>query len=107
MSRVVYRELSGDLSDAEFARRFAESVPALLADAHRVFVESYGGAWLEVGTMTDTKLSIFPVGPTDIEKAWFFRGDTRKRGQSGVMWQLGDIDALRIVRKRATVMAKS
>ena len=101
MTATMITALNGDLCDAEFARRLSGLVEGLEG---RVVVESFGGAWLEVSRTTDTKFGIFPVTMKD---GFAFRGDTSKRGQSGVLWSRGDVSALSVVRRRAMRMAKT
>ena len=101
MTTTTITELNGDLCDAEFARRLSDLVEGLEG---RMVVESFGGAWLEVSRSTDTKFGVFPVTMKD---GFMFRGDTSKRGQSGVLWSRGDASALGIVRRRAMRMAKA
>jgi len=58
-----------------------------------------GQVWavLDVSVMGDTWRSAFPCDANGI------RGDTRKRGQAGVMWRTGE-DALRLVINRSRRM---
>ena len=55
-------------------------------------------AHVEVSPMTNTMRSAFPVDSHGV------RGDTRKRGQSGVMFGKRDTDALILVLRRAQKM---
>ena len=100
MATTFNHRLNGDLCDAEFARQLAGLVERLEG---RVVVESFGGAWLEVSRTTDTMFGVFPVTVSD---GFAFRGDTSKRGESGVLWSPGDVHALGVVRRRALRMAR-
>lgn len=96
------KDLAGDLCDAEFARQFGPLIDRAL-NGERLVVESWGGAWLEVKQLTDTKASIFPVST---DGAFTYRGDTSRRGQCGVMVDRENYrHALGVVRRRAYRMA--
>ena len=85
----------------------AAVVAALAALPHEtravVTATENGAPWahVEVRPLTDTSRSAFPVCAEGV------RGDTRKRGQSGVIVGPGSSDrALRVVVERARRMAR-
>lgn len=84
-------------SPASLARQLVE----LDHETRANVTATYNGepwARLDIKPTTDTARSIFPTGPTGV------RGDTRKRGQSGVMIQGTDTAAILTVINRARKM---
>lgn len=99
--------IAGDLCDAKFIKAATDTIKyrfGVHSGLTTLVIESYGGAWLEVRRMTDTKFAIFPVTCTD--GTHVYRGDTNKQGQSGVIWEPGNDHAMQVVRARASRMAR-
>lgn len=107
MANVFSSELAGDLCDAAFTEQFVSLVDRVFAaDAppYRLYVESWGGSWLEVSVLTDTKYSVFPVAK---HGEVMLRGDTRRRGQCGViLFDDNARQAIPLVRARAGRMVR-
>lgn len=90
--------------EAPSVAAFVHALAALDHDTRAYVVATENGtpwAQVDVSPLTDSHCSAFPnyIGAG--------RGDTRKRGESGVMWTTRDTSPLSVVIQRALRMARA